>query len=920
MEHPAVGRLLFDASLCVKHIVLSPNAGSPLPDVEGASVRDVEQKLGLQMLSADAEWVLAEQGTVERTVSDNGPVRSVRVMPREEDQGVEAVLVGAPATDAPLVAPPDVPAAPQRPIDAYRNALAEALRVPYGPMALQEAAAQVLKEQLGIDRVHYGTLDAAEDRTGIHAACTSEAVSSLATPYVSALRDAGLQRDGHPAEAIVVEDTGAESPPTKAEPAQQSAHGIAAWVGVPLGIDGESPSFLAVAAATPRTWTDAAVTLVKETAPQLRTAVRWARAQRSLRQSRARLQALTAATSGEVYRMSPDGSAGDFLTTKDLGLGIEPLRKAWRAEHIPEALAPALADGQVLESKHTVEAATNTRRRVHLRTVPVRDDEGAIVEWLGTARDVTEHEQVEAAPQRSDDRLEAFLAQLPVGAGMTNAEGEWVFKTSVLERYVEEASPSAMSVGESRWRCWTDDGTPVPPEEWPVARALRGETVQPGMDFLCSDVKGETRWIRVRAMPCHGPNGDVVGAVVVMQDIHERGPSQQGLRDLNDILEAQAARGARKLTQSEQEFEALVNASAAMVWRTDAQGEVTEDSPSWRAYTGQSVEDLEEGRWLEAVHPDDQDTTMALWNQSVAQEVLMLNEFRLYHAESNTYRWVRVRAVPLRREDGSVRSWLGMNIDIHDRKRVEEKLRALTHELEARVGERTQQVQDLSSRLTMAEQRERQRLAEVLHDDLQQRLYGINLQLSTLRKQVERGDWAALLEHIDTAEAWLKDAIRTTRQLSVDLSPPVLSTEGLPEALAWLRTQMHELYDLDVQVRTDLQDAPGLAEDMRVLLFQSVRELLFNVVKHAGVLRATVRVADEDTGLSIVVSDDGQGFDPDAELDSSAGFGLTSVRKRIELFGGDVSVSSAPGAGTAVHIRVPSELLQQSRDRSANTA
>jgi signal transduction histidine kinase len=156
--------------------------------------------------------------------------------------------------------------------------------------------------------------------------------------------------------------------------------------------------------------------------------------------------------------------------------------------------------------------------------------------------------------------------------------------------------------------------------------------------------------------------------------------------------------------------------------------------------------------------------------------------------------------------------------------------------------------------------------------------------------------------------------------LSVDLSPPVLSTEGLPEALAWLRTQMHELYDLDVQVRTDLQDAPGLAEDMRVLLFQSVRELLFNVVKHAGVLRATVRVADEDTGLSIVVSDDGQGFDPDAELDSSAGFGLTSVRKRIELFGGDVSVSSAPGAGTAVHIRVPSELLQQSRDRSANTA
>lgn len=85
-------------------------------------------------------------------------------------------------------------------------------------------------------------------------------------------------------------------------------------------------------------------------------------------------------------------------------------------------------------------------------------------------------------------------------------------------------------------------------------------------------------------------------------------------------------------------------------------------------------------------------------------------------------------------------------------------------------------------------------------------------------------------------------------------------------------------------------------------------------------LRATVHIADRDAGLSIVVADDGQGFAPDAELVSSAGFGLTSVQKRIGLFGGDVSVSSAPGAGTEVHIQVPSALLRQSMDLSDNTA
>ena len=796
MEASTIGTLLFDAALCVERVVLPPSTDSLLRDLKKCSVTEVEEQLGLRTLSADARWVRAEGGTVERTVGGNGPVQTVRLMPRKAGEGIEAAFAGPPpAAQAASAAATVSPPSPQCLVDAHREALMETLRAHTDPFALQQAAVQVLKNRLDADWAHYEPLDAADGHAGVHDACTQDVGASLVAAYAAPNDDPDRRRALRAAETIVVEDPPAQQDPEAA--GRDAAGGVSAWVGVPICPEKEPTAMFVVARTRPRARTSAAVTLVEAAAHRVHAAVQRARAERSLRNTTARLDAFLAATSEVTYRMSPDWSTVNVVGGKDVFSDARTLPETWLTQYIPpdvqprvtEAIATAIANEQMFELEHPIEDSNGTRRWVHSRAVPVLGDDGEIMEWFGAARDVTERRETEAA-----------------------------------------------------------------------------------------------------------------------------------LHELNETLEVKAEQRARELTHSEQEFTALVNASAAMVWRTDAQGEVTKDSPSWRAYTGQSREDLEEGRWLEVVHPDDRDMTVALWRQSVEQEVLMLNELRLYHAESDTHRWVRARAVPLRHEDGSVRGWLGMNLDIHNRRRVEEQLRSLTEDLEQRVRERTNQVRELSSRLTMAEQRERKRLAEVLHDDLQQRLYGINLQLSTLRKQVKRGNWDALLEHVDTAEAWMKDAIRTTRQLSVDLSPPVLSTEGLPEALAWLRTQMQELYDLDVQVRTDLQGAPGLAEDMRVLLFQSVRELLFNVVKHAGVLRATVHIADRDAGLSIVVADDGQGFAPDAELVSSAGFGLTSVQKRIGLFGGDVSVSSAPGAGTEVHIQVPSALLRQSMDLSDNTA
>ncbi len=153
---------------------------------------------------------------------------------------------------------------------------------------------------------------------------------------------------------------------------------------------------------------------------------------------------------------------------------------------------------------------------------------------------------------------------------------------------------------------------------------------------------------------------------------------------------------------------------------------------------------------------------------------------------------------------------------------------------------------------------------------------------------------------------WLGDAIRTTRHLTVDLSPPVLKDEGLVDALQWLATQMAEVNGLHVTLQAE-HAFPIAQEDMRVLLFQIVRELLFNVIKHAAVKQATVTLAEAPNGeIASTVSDCGWGFHPtSAEAARNGGFGLFSVRERLGLFGGHMTINSAPDQGTTVIISAP---------------
>ncbi|MGZ8394611.1 MAG: sensor histidine kinase [Nitrospira sp.] len=209
----------------------------------------------------------------------------------------------------------------------------------------------------------------------------------------------------------------------------------------------------------------------------------------------------------------------------------------------------------------------------------------------------------------------------------------------------------------------------------------------------------------------------------------------------------------------------------------------------------------------------------------------------------------------------------------------------------------------LAGELSLAEQRERTRLANELHDHLQQILVLGKLTIGQ-GKRLSSGvpDCQIVLKKVDDI---LSDALTYSRTLVTELSPPVLHDHGLAAGLKWLGEYMKKKYDQTVTVVLRGDQDVKLPKDQGLLLFQSVRELLINSSKYAGTGEATVRMEQCNGYLQIEVRDEGAGFNlatlatvgaPSSGVSSK--FGLLSIHERMQAIGGSFSIHSAPRQGT----------------------
>lgn len=292
-----------------------------------------------------------------------------------------------------------------------------------------------------------------------------------------------------------------------------------------------------------------------------------------------------------------------------------------------------------------------------------------------------------------------------------------------------------------------------------------------------------------------------------------------------------------------------------------------------------------------------------------AESVLKTLTLKQRELLSQDNHWYLRRIVPYRTDNDHINGVVVTFTDISEAKQSAQAaasaLRAMTNSLEERVRERTAQLRTLTAELTLTEERERRLLARDLHDDLGQVLAIVKIKLSSVEGSERRGALKASLKDI---EQLVDQANRSVRSLMLQLSPPILQTLGLVPALEWLAEEMERLYGLAVHI-DHYGELPALHEPARTTIFRAIRELLINVAKHANTNVAQVFCHPTDDGrISVSVTDQGQGFNYQEAMNKpsgDSGFGLMSVRERIEFIGGEMTVDSMPGYGTTISIVFP---------------
>jgi len=222
---------------------------------------------------------------------------------------------------------------------------------------------------------------------------------------------------------------------------------------------------------------------------------------------------------------------------------------------------------------------------------------------------------------------------------------------------------------------------------------------------------------------------------------------------------------------------------------------------------------------------------------------------------------------------------------------------------EAEVQSHQVKLQAMASELMMVEERERRRIASVLHDSVVQMLALSKLKLDGLRRVQHNG----LHERITEVYELIDKSIAHTRTLTAELSPPVLYELGLPAAIQWLGDRLREDHGISFELVAP-KEWQSMSEQTRVVLFQAVRELLVNVVKHAHASKCRVKMSRQGDAVRLDVEDNGRGMPPNPRTDyRTGGFGLFNIRQRLAHLGGTLEIESKPGKGTTVTLVAPAD-------------
>lgn len=563
--------------------------------------------------------------------------------------------------------------------------------------------------------------------------------------------------------------------------------------------------------------------------------------------------------------------------------------------HEEEHILDRLRRGMPIDQMETVRVTKDGRLlNIRLSISPIRDATGRVIGASKIARDITQEVRTAEALRRSEQRYRSLTRAACSIVWTTDAAGQ------VVEYMPDWEAYTGASWDEHRGSGWARS---LHPDDRDRIQTIWADAVRRRAEYR---VEGRVwhaatkcyRHFEGRGVPILDDDGNVAEWIGTYVDTHDR-------------VIAEAA-----LSESRRHFELLLELLPAGVVACDAHERVTYFNERAVEIWGVRPEHGQQVRQIASALRPTQDGASDPVQETPMQLAVRTGEsFRnvemKLHRQDGSVNWVLANTDPIRDEDGNVTGAICAFLDLTELLKAQSDLRSLNEHLEQRVAERTHQAEHrtrqlraLARELTLTEQQERQRIAALLHDDLVQLLAVSKIQLGLLSRRLAQSPQKAG-ESVVALEELIDESIKFTRTLMSDLTPPTLNRGNLGAAIRWVaeKLQKHQL-NVDVHEAEPLED---LEEDVVVVVFQSVRELLFNVVKHAGVNRADVHLTRNNGHIEVVVADRGKGFETDKPIEPSSdgGFGLFHLRERLDMMGGGVAIESAHGRGTRVTLHVP---------------
>jgi PAS domain S-box-containing protein len=351
------------------------------------------------------------------------------------------------------------------------------------------------------------------------------------------------------------------------------------------------------------------------------------------------------------------------------------------------------------------------------------------------------------------------------------------------------------------------------------------------------------------------------------------------------------------LRESEQRFRLVANSAPVMIWMSGPDKLCTFFNQGWLNFTGRPMEHELGNGWASGVHLEDLERCLDVYSRAFDARVDFEMEYRLQRHDGQ-YRWIHNLGVPRFGADATFQGYIGTCIDITDRKQSEETLL------------------DMSGRLITAHEEERARIARDLHDDLSQRMALLQIGLERFEQGLPRLS-AMARQHLHDIVEIANDISGDLHGLSHELHPSKLDILGLVATVESFCKEFSRQHGLHVQFVHHQVEGRN-PKDVSLCLYRIVQEALRNVVKHSGAKEARVEISGQNNQIDLCVSDKGTGFEPEA-INRMAGIGLISMRERLRLVGGHLSIESKPGHGTWIRVRVPlSRSSEQAGQESGN--